>query len=69
MRPLGYGSAYHIERAIALRQGFGEYPCACRRCCGGRVCSTALVAAHHRKYGRDPFLRYPLLVRMQALSF
>ena len=37
MRPRGYGSAYHIERAIALRQGFGEYPCA------GRVRSTALM--------------------------
>lgn len=24
--------------------------------------SVSLVASHHRRYGRDPYLRYPVLV-------
>jgi len=68
MRPRNFGAAYHIERAIAMRQGISQYPCACSHCHGGRTRSTALVAKHHRQYGRDPYLRFPVLVSLYACS-
>lgn len=56
------GAAYHSERAIAQRLGLVRYPCGCIRCHGGIHQRTETVAKHHRKYGRDPHMRHPLLV-------
>ena len=62
MRPTPLGEAYHIERAIAARQGISRYPCGCERCHGLKSQSTHRVEVHHRKYGRDRRLNEPLLV-------
>ncbi|KAG0592135.1 hypothetical protein KC19_1G228000, partial [Ceratodon purpureus] len=61
MRQRRLAPAYHIERSICLRLGLIEYPCACQKCRGGRIRRVLTVAKHHRKYGRDPFLSYPVL--------
>ena len=65
MRPTPLGEAYHIERAIAARQGISRYPCGCERCHGFKNQSTHIVEVHHRKYGRDRRLNEPLLVSSQ----
>ena len=65
MRPTPLGEAYHIERAIAARQGISRYPCGCERCHGFKSYSTHRVEVYHRKYGRDRRLNEPLLVNSQ----
>jgi hypothetical protein len=62
MRHHQIGASYHIERAIAFRQGFPEYPCACHRCRGGRARKVETVARHHHAFGQDPYLPYLVLV-------
>lgn len=62
MRCLHLGAAYYIERAIALREGLLEYPCACTRCRGARIWKVQTMARHHKAVGRNPFLSYPVLV-------
>jgi hypothetical protein len=62
MRPTPLGRAYHIERALAARQGITRYPCACEKCHGFKTQSVQTVQTHHRKYGRDTELVEPLLV-------
>lgn len=37
MRRIQLGVLYHIERAIALREGLSKDPCAYRRCTGARI--------------------------------
>ena len=61
MRPR-LGSAYHLERSTASRLGLSEYPCACNRCRGGRHRKVEIVARHHRIYGRDPYLKWLVIV-------
>ena len=55
-------ATYHIERSIASRQGLAEYLCACKDCRGSRVLKVDTVARHHRIRGRDPYLKYLILV-------
>ena len=55
-------AAYHIERSIATRLGLAEYPCACNRCRGSTIKKAEIVARHHMMNGRDPYLRYPVMV-------
>lgn len=55
-------AAYHIERGIANRLGFPEYPCACNRCRGAEIRKVDTIARHHRTHGRDPYLLYPVMV-------
>lgn len=55
-------SAYHIECSIANRLGLVEYPCACTWCRGSQVKKVNVVANHHSKNGRDPYLMYPVMV-------
>ena len=62
MRPTPLGQAYHIERALAVRQGITRYPCACEKCHGFKTQSVQTIETHHRKYGRDTKLVEPLLV-------
>ena len=62
IRPDRVGQAYHIERALAARQGISRYPCACEICHGFKTQSVKIVKIHHRKYGRDRNLTEPLLV-------
>jgi hypothetical protein len=62
MRVSRLGQAYHVERALAARQGIPRYPCGCERCHGFRTQSVQTVETHHRKYGRDRKLQEPLLV-------
>ena len=65
MMPRGHGgAAFSMERRIAGRLGLSSYPCACQRCRGGRRNSVSVVAMHHRRYDREPYLRYPVLVNM-----
>lgn len=67
MRPTRLGQAYHIERALASRQGIGRYPCGCLLCHGFKTQSIQRVETHHRRYGRDPALDEPLLVSSAEL--
>ena len=67
MRPTRLGEAYHIERALAARQGITRYPCGCERCHGFKTWSVQTVETHHRKYGRDTKLQEPLLVSFTLL--
>ena len=67
MRPTRFGKAYHIERALAARQGITRYPCGCERCHGFRTWLVQTVETHHRKYGRDTKLEEPLLVSFALL--
>jgi len=72
MRPR-LGSAYHIERSIARRLKLVEYPCACTRCRGSILKKVEVVARHHEKNGRDPYLIFPVIVSycdmMRSLNF
>jgi len=61
MRESRLGQAYHVERALAARQGIRRYPCGCEKCHGFKVQATEVVESHHRKYGRDRKLEEPLL--------
>jgi hypothetical protein len=67
MRPTRLGDAYHIERALAARQGIARYPCGCERCHGFKSQSVQTVERHHRKYGRDSKLNEPFLVSSTTL--
>lgn len=67
MRPTRFGEAYHIERALAARQGIRRYPCGCEKCHGFKTQSAQKVETHHRKYGRDSKLNEPLLVSFTTL--
>jgi len=62
MRGTRLAEAYHIERALAARQGIGSYPCGCEKCHGFKIQIVQTVETHHRKYGRDQKLQEPLLV-------
>lgn len=61
MKESQLGNAYHIERALAARQGIPRYPCRCERCHGFKTQKIEIVEIHHRKYGRDQRLTEPLL--------
>ena len=61
-------AAYHIERSIATRLGLSHYPCACTRCRGACMKKMEVVARHHLRHGRDPYLKYPIMVRMYAVQ-
>lgn len=61
--------AYHIERSIANRLGLVQYPCACTRCRGGRVKKVEVIARHHNRHGRDPYLIYPTMVSYSLFNF
>lgn len=62
MRETRLGNAYHIERALAVRQGIPRYPCGCEKCHGFKTQTVEVVETHHIKYGRDQRLNEPLLV-------
>ena len=53
MRQTPLGDAYHIERALAARQGTIRYPCGCQHCHGFKTQLVQIVEKHHRKFGRD----------------
>lgn len=61
-------SAYHIERSIANRLNLHEYPCACNTCRGAVVRKVSTVAKHHVRNGRDPYLKYPILVSSSEIT-
>lgn len=67
MRPARLGEAYHIERALAARNGIGRYLCGCQKCHGFKTQSVKIVETHHRKYGRDIALEEPLLVSILGI--
>ena len=67
MRENRHGEAYHIERALAARQGISRYPCGCEHCHGFKIQSAEVVENHHRKYGRDQHLQEPLLVSFNGI--
>lgn len=67
VRPPRLGEAYHIERALAARQGILRYPCGCEKCHGFKTQLVLTVEKHHRKYGRDITLDEPLLVSFLLL--
>ena len=62
MRETRLGEAYHIERALAARQGITRYPCGCQKCHGFKSQLVQVVETHHRRFGRDITLLRPLLV-------
>lgn len=64
MRPTRLDEAYHIEKALAAREGIKRYPCGCKKCHGYKTQSVQTVEKHHRKYGRDSTLEEPLLVNV-----
>lgn len=68
MRPTRLGEAYHIERALAARQGIGRFPCGCVLSHGFKTQSVQTIEIHHRKYGRDRALDEPLLVSFEEFS-
>lgn len=53
--------AYHMERALVVRQGIRNYPCACMKCHGFLMQRVEVVEQHHRRFGRDRNLTDPLL--------
>lgn len=67
MRQTPLGESYHIERALAARQGIRRYPCGCQICHGFKTQQVQIVEKHHRKYGRDSTLLEPLLVSLSIL--
>ena len=67
MRPDPLGQSYHIERALAARQGIRRYPCGCEKCHGFKTQTVEVVETHHRKYERDNKLIEPLLVGDELL--
>ena len=68
MRQTALGDAYHIERALAARQGIRRYPCGCQHCHGFKTQLVQIVEKHHQKFGRDNTLVEPLLVSSVVTS-
>jgi len=46
MRETRLGEAYHIERALAARQGITRYPCGCQKCHGVKSQLVQVVETH-----------------------